>query len=129
MVLLLSVYPATGSAPQELSPGAAGGHSPDMAKPLKASLPKLFLHWHHPCSLQDVTKAMHLKRLKLTDVMLGLSLFLSLSHTHTHIGLSLFLSLSHTHTHTHTHTNLHHQKPPHSGGCKACPYVLVHTSK
>ena len=34
---------------------AAGGHSPDMAKPLKASLPKLFLHWHHPCSLQDVS--------------------------------------------------------------------------
>ena len=46
-------------------------------QPLKASLPKLFLHWHHPCSLQDVsvpslvpqgdprdvTKAMHLKRL------------------------------------------------------------------
>ena len=91
MVLLLSVYPATGSAPQELSLGAAGGHSPDMAKPLKASLPKLFLHWHHPCSLQDVTKAMHLKRLKLTNVMLGLSLFLS-------------LSLSHTHTHTHTQT-------------------------
>ena len=52
---------------------------------LKASLPKLFLHWRHPCSLQDVsvpnlvpqgdpqdvTKATHLKRLQLTDVMLG----------------------------------------------------------
>jgi len=47
--------PATGPAPQELSFGMAGGHSPDMAEPLKAYLPNLFLQWHHPCSLQDVS--------------------------------------------------------------------------
>ena len=60
-----------------LSLGMAGVHSPDMAKPSKASLPKLFLHWHHFHPLQDdsvpnlvsqgdpqyVTKATNLKRI------------------------------------------------------------------
>ena len=47
--------PATGPAPKQLSLRTAGRHPPDMAKPLEASLPKQFLHWHHLCSLQDVS--------------------------------------------------------------------------
>ena len=47
--------PATGPAPQQLSLGTAGKHPPDMAKALQASLPELFFHWHHLCSLQDVS--------------------------------------------------------------------------
>ena len=84
-MLLLLVYPCHWVCTSGAIIGAASGHSPNMTKPLKASLPKLFLHWHHPRSLQDVSflnlipqgdpqdvrKAMHLKRLQLMDVMLG----------------------------------------------------------
>ena len=46
--------PATGPAPQQLSLETVGRHPPDKAKPLEASLPEQFFHWHNPCSLQDV---------------------------------------------------------------------------
>ena len=36
--------PTTGPAPQQVSLGATGWHSPDMAKLLKVSLIKLILH-------------------------------------------------------------------------------------